>query len=44
MESLILTWEEKMTKTAAIHIEREKALEELGISIDKDVSYFSHGP
>jgi hypothetical protein len=27
-----------MTKTAAIHIEREKALEELGISIDKDVS------
>lgn len=44
MESLNLTWEEKMTKTAAIHIEREKALEELGISIDKDVSNFSHGP
>jgi kinesin family protein 1 len=39
MESLNLTWEEKMTKTAAIHIERERALEELGISIDKDVSY-----
>jgi len=39
MESLNLTWEEKMAKTAAIHIEREKALEELGISIDKDVSY-----
>ena len=38
MESLNLTWEEKMAKTAAIHIEREKALEELGISIDKDVS------
>lgn len=33
-----MTWEEKMAKTAAIHIEREKALEELGISIDKDVS------
>ena len=41
MESLNLTWEEKMAKTAAIHIEREKALEELGISIDKDVSYFT---
>jgi kinesin family protein 1 len=40
MESLNLTWEEKMAKTAAIHIEREKALEELGISIDKDVSCF----
>jgi kinesin family protein 1 len=39
MDSLNLTWEEKMAKTAAIHIEREKALEELGISIDKDVSY-----
>jgi kinesin family protein 1 len=43
MESLNLTWEEKMAKTAAIHIEREKALEELGISIDKDVSYFDCG-
>jgi len=40
MESLNLTWEEKMAKTAAIHIEREKALEELGISIEKDVSYW----
>lgn len=39
MESLNLTWEEKMTETAAIHIEREKALEELGISIDRDVSF-----
>ena len=38
MESLNLTWEEKMVKTQAIHIEREKALEELGISIDKNVS------
>jgi kinesin family protein 1 len=42
MESLNLTWEEKMAKTAAIHVEREKALEELGISIDKDVSYQCH--
>jgi len=41
MESLNLTWEEKMAKTAAIHIEREKALEELGISIDKDVNYLT---
>lgn len=39
MESLNLTWEEKMAKTAAIHVEREKALEELGISIDKHVSF-----
>jgi kinesin family protein 1 len=37
MESLNLTWEEKMAKTAVIHTQREKALEELGISIDKDV-------
>nr|XP_018259742.1 kinesin [Kwoniella dejecticola CBS 10117]OBR81900.1 kinesin [Kwoniella dejecticola CBS 10117] len=37
MESLNLTWEEKMEKTQQIHVEREKALEELGISIDKDM-------
>ena len=37
MESLNLTWEEKMAKTQAIHIEREHALEELGIMVDKDV-------
>ncbi|WWD20715.1 hypothetical protein CI109_105191 [Kwoniella shandongensis] len=37
MESLNLTWEEKMMQTQAIHVEREKALEELGISIDKDL-------
>ncbi|WVQ85942.1 hypothetical protein IAT38_008110 [Cryptococcus sp. DSM 104549] len=37
MESLNLTWEEKMLKTQAIHVEREKALEELGISIDKNM-------
>lgn len=40
MESLNLTWEEKLQKTQAIHIEREKALEELGISIDTNVSNF----
>lgn len=38
MESLNLTWEEKMVKTQAIHVEREKALEEMGIMVDKDVS------
>ena len=37
MESLNLTREEKMAKTAAIHVERERALEELGISVDKHV-------
>ncbi|WVQ95660.1 hypothetical protein IAU59_002758 [Kwoniella sp. CBS 9459] len=37
MESLNLTWEEKMVETQKIHVEREKALEELGISIDKDM-------
>lgn len=37
MESLNLTWEEKMAKTQAIHVEREQALEELGIMVDKDV-------
>jgi kinesin family protein 1 len=38
MEGLNQTWEEKMEQTRAIHTEREKALEEMGISIDKDVS------
>ena len=38
MESLNLTWEQKMAKTQAIHVEREKALEELGILVDKHVS------
>lgn len=37
MESLNLTWEEKMQETQKIHVEREKALEELGISIAKDM-------
>lgn len=30
------TWEEKMSKTEAIHKEREKALEELGVIVEKD--------
>lgn len=38
MESLSQTWEEKMKQTRTIQVEREKALEEMGISIDKDVS------
>lgn len=38
MEDLNLTWEQKMAATQAIHVEREKALEELGISVDKNVS------
>ena len=37
MENLNLTWEQKMAQTQAIHVERENALEELGISVDKDV-------
>lgn len=37
MASVNLTWEEKMAKTQAIQVEREKALEELGITINKDV-------
>lgn len=37
MDSLNQTWEEKMATTQAIHQEREKALEEMGISIDKNV-------
>jgi kinesin family protein 1 len=39
MEGLNLTWEQKMAKTQAIHIEREQALEELGIMVDKAVGY-----
>lgn len=34
-QSLNETWEEKLLKTEAIHKEREAALEELGISIEK---------
>jgi kinesin family protein 1 len=35
MSSLNESWEEKLQKTHAIQVEREKALEELGITIDK---------
>ena len=35
MQSLNETWEDKMAKTKEIHKEREKALEELGITVDK---------
>ncbi|KAJ1021725.1 hypothetical protein NDA13_005340 [Ustilago tritici] len=35
MSSLNESWEEKLTKTQEIQKEREKALEELGISVDK---------
>lgn len=35
MNEVNLTWAEKMTKTLEIHKEREQALEELGIVIDK---------
>lgn len=38
MDSLNQTWEEKMEQTKVIQAEREKALEEMGISIDKGVS------
>ncbi|KAK4148074.1 uncharacterized protein C8A04DRAFT_23867 [Dichotomopilus funicola] len=35
LQDLNQTWEEKLTKTEEIHKERESALEELGISIEK---------
>lgn len=35
MSSLNESWEEKLQKTQMIQVEREKALEELGITIDK---------
>ena len=37
MSDLSLTWEQKMVQTQAIHVERERALEEMGISVDKDL-------
>ncbi|RXK41996.1 kinesin [Tremella mesenterica] len=37
MDSLNQTWEQKMVQTQAIHVEREKALEEMGITIDKNL-------
>lgn len=36
MASLNESWEDKLAKTQEIHIAREQALEELGISLDKD--------
>ncbi|KAG9000608.1 kinesin-like protein Klp8 [Tulasnella sp. JGI-2019a] len=35
MQSLNETWEEKLTRTQEVHKEREKALEELGITVEK---------
>src|SRR6478609_9419533 len=35
MASLNESWEEKLRKTAEIAVERERALEDLGISVDK---------
>ena len=37
MQSLNETWEEKMTRTQEVQKEREKALEELGVSVDKNM-------
>ncbi|KAL0566226.1 hypothetical protein V5O48_015791 [Marasmius crinis-equi] len=37
MQSLNETWEEKMTRTQEVQKEREKALEELGISVEKNM-------
>lgn len=36
MQSLNETWEEKLVKTQAVQKEREAALEELGITVDKN--------
>lgn len=36
MESLNETWEQKMARTQEIQKEREQALEELGITVDKN--------
>ena len=35
MQSLKEIWEDKMARTQEIHRERKKALEELGIAVDK---------
>jgi kinesin family protein 1 len=37
MQSLNETWEEKLLKTQEVHKEREKALEELGITVEKNM-------
>lgn len=37
MQSLNETWEEKMSRTQEVQKEREKALEELGITVEKNL-------
>lgn len=37
MQSLHETWEEKLQRTQEVHKEREKALEELGITVEKNL-------
>ena len=37
MQSLNETWEQKMVRTQEVQKEREKALEELGISVEKNM-------
>jgi kinesin family protein 1 len=37
MQSLNETWEEKMQRTQEVQKEREKALEELGITVEKNL-------
>lgn len=37
MQSLNETWEEKLERTQEVHKEREKALEELGITVEKNM-------
>lgn len=37
MQSLNETWEEKLTRTQEVQKEREKALEELGITVEKNL-------
>jgi kinesin family protein 1 len=37
MQSLNETWEQKMERTQAVQKEREKALEELGITVEKNL-------
>lgn len=37
MQSLNETWEEKMQRTQEVQRERENALEELGITVDKNL-------
>lgn len=36
MQGLNETWEEKLERTQEVHKEREKALEELGITVEKN--------